>query len=398
MEGFFSDIYTSIQAWLPKGFRPYLDPVLIVLAAMLCGMLARLLIFNRLYKYSATTPNPYDDIVFEWIRKRTVLWITLIAVVLCLPLLPWSKASIAIAETVVLAFLVLSFTLTLVRMYSGIVRKYGQVSGTGVGGTSLIKYLGSFVFYVAGIIIVLTLFEVSILPAITALGVGGLAVALAFQETLANIFAGIYITLSQQLRVGDFVEMENGRAGFVHDISWRTTTLRSFENNLIIVPNKKLADAIVINYHLPEPKVMVELAFGVSYLCDPYELEEILIDEFQKAREELPGFTEDDPITRFKAYGDSALQFKFLLFVNDFSLKFQTAHDMMKRLYRRFKQEGIEIPYPIRTLHFPDGGLPLTTVQAPTNDQFTTLSKEHEGDHEEDAEKTKTKDEQDAGG
>ncbi len=99
--------------------------------------------------------------------------------------------------------------------------------------------------------ILLNLLGVSITPILTALGVGGIAVALALQDTLANLFAGFYVSLAGQLRVGDYIKLDSGGEGYITDITWRSTTIRALQNNLIIVPNAKLAQAIVANYHLP---------------------------------------------------------------------------------------------------------------------------------------------------
>ena len=89
---------------------------------------------------------------------------------------------------------------------------------------------------------------VSITPIITALGVGGLAMALALQDTLSNLFAGIHILAEHTIRIGDFIRLETGQEGYVEDISWRTTRIRMLPNNMVIVPNSKLAQSVVVNY------------------------------------------------------------------------------------------------------------------------------------------------------
>jgi small-conductance mechanosensitive channel len=90
---------------------------------------------------------------------------------------------------------------------------------------------------------------------LTALGVGGLAVALALQGVLSNIFSGLEIIASHHIRPGDYIKLDMGSEGFVMDINWRNTTIRDVTNTLIIVPNDKLASSVIWNYNLPRKDV-----------------------------------------------------------------------------------------------------------------------------------------------
>ena len=103
---------------------------------------------------------------------------------------------------------------------------------------------------------------------LTALGVGGLAVALALQDTLGNLFAGLQIVASKQVRPGDYLLLESGQEGSVTDIAWRYTTLRTQSNNLVVVPNAKLGQSIITNFQLPDQPLSVIIEFGVAYSSD----------------------------------------------------------------------------------------------------------------------------------
>jgi small-conductance mechanosensitive channel len=212
----------------------------------------------------------------------------------------------------------------------------------------------SIIFYVVGLAVVLSLFDVSLLPAITALGVGGLAVALAFQDTLANLFSGIYITLSQQIRIGDYVEISPTEQGFVYDIGWRATTLQTLASNLVIIPNKKFAESTMTNYTLPETELSVELSVGVSYNDDPQRVEEVLIDLVHKASGEVQGVLDKPPAIRFTQFGDFSLAVFAYVRVDKVENRYAARHELMKRVYHRFREEGIQIPFPIRTIQFAD--------------------------------------------
>ena len=135
--------------------------------------------------------------------------------------------------------------------------------------TSLLLAVVKAVVYVIGVLIMLNYLGISIAPLITALGVGGLAMALALQDTLSNLFAGMHIMAEQTIRVGDFIRLETGQEGYVEDISWRTTRIRMLPNNMVIVPNNKLSQSVITNYYLPEQKMVLQVPVSVSYASDP---------------------------------------------------------------------------------------------------------------------------------
>ena len=145
------------------------------------------------------------------------------------------------------------------------------------------------IFWILGFLIALTILGVSIAPLLTALGIGGLAVSLALKDTLENIFAGINVLMEKSIRVGDFIRLESGQEGTVKDITWRTTRIQLLSNNTVIIPNSKLAQSVVTNYHLPEKSFSLRLPVSVSYQSDPQQVEMVLLDEAQKGPGGNPG-------------------------------------------------------------------------------------------------------------
>jgi small-conductance mechanosensitive channel len=222
--------------------------------------------------------------------------------------------------------------------------------------TSLTENVARLVVGLLGMLILLNSLGVSVTPILTALGVGGLAVALALQETLSNLFAGFYVSLAGQLRVGDYVKLDSGEEGYITDITWRTTAIRQLSNNMVFVPNAKLAQAIVTNFHLPEKRMSLLITLNVSYHCDPARVESILVDEATKAASsgEIPGLlAEPAPFVRFiPGFGQSSLDFTLICQVAEFVDQFLAQHELRKRIFARFQRDGIEIPYPQRTIHF----------------------------------------------
>lgn len=344
----FGQIFTDLD----PGYEPYFKTLIFILLALLLGVAIRGIVLARIGTLAERTDNVADDVLLNVLRRKTVLWVLLLAGIFAIPTLPWEERYREIGVQILMAVFVFSVTLSLVRGFADYLQRYGEKTGTGAHGTTLIRYIGSFVFWALGIAVILSLFDVSLLPALTALGVGGLAVALAFQDTLANLFAGIYITLSRQMRVGDYVEISGGPTdkGFINDIGWRTTTLRTLANNLVIIPNKKMAESTVINYSLPETIMTFEMILSVAYDTDPDRLEAIIIDEVMKAAGEIEGLIDEEPAVRFTDFAESALTVKVFPKVERLEQSFAARHLMMKRMNARLRKEGIEIPYPIRTL------------------------------------------------
>jgi len=212
------------------------------------------------------------------------------------------------------------------------------------------------VIYVLGLLLVLTAFHVEVTPLIASLGIGGLAVALALQSTLSNYLAGLYITSDRSVVLGDILQLDNGLQGHVEKIGWRSTQIRTFTNDLVILPNSKLADMALTNYNQPEAETGVKIACGVGYDSDLKRVEEVSLDEARKVLERLPGGKlEPAPFMRFKKFGDSNIDFEVTLHVKSFPAKELVVHEYIKALHERYKKEGIDIAYPSRSIYMKKG-------------------------------------------
>jgi small-conductance mechanosensitive channel len=206
-----------------------------------------------------------------------------------------------------------------------------------------------------GALIILQSVGISITPLVTALGIGGLAVALALQPTLSNLFAGLQIIISKQVEVGDYVQLDSGQKGYVTDVSWRNTKIRELPNNLIVVPNSKLADSIVTNFNQPQKEMSVLVKCGVSYDSDLEKVEKVTIDVAKKVLKKIQGGeSEFEPFIRFHTFGDSSIDFSVILRVKEFVNKYLIRHEFIKALHKRYNKEGINIPFPIRTVYMKD--------------------------------------------
>jgi small-conductance mechanosensitive channel len=195
---------------------------------------------------------------------------------------------------------------------------------------------------------------ISITPILTTLGIGSLAVALALQDTLSNFFAGIYMSVDRPIRVGDYIRIDSGDEGYVDNIGWRSTRIRSLSNNSIIIPNQRLSQSIITNYFLPEPRMSLLIQINVSYESDPEKVEHILLETVKRAKD-IDGLILDapySPIVRFiPGFAESSLQFTLVCQVKQFIDQYPVQHELRKRILKRFQQERISIPFPTRTIY-----------------------------------------------
>jgi len=344
--------FRRVLDYLGGNWLDLLVPAGTFVAILLAGLAGRRLLFARLTRWAAATKGRFDDIVVDSLRGPFLLWIVILGVSSATRVSQLPPTATMWTGKLLLALWIVSLTLVFAKLSGRLIRMYGdRLEGALPVGT-LIQRLASILVGLLGLLALLNIFGISITPILTALGVGGLAVALALQDTLSNFFAGFYVSLAGQVRVGDFVKLESGEDGFVTDIGWRSTTLRALPNNLIVIPNNKLAQSIVTNFYLPEKRMSLLINVGVSYDCDPDHVESVLIDVTLSAASEVKGLLKEPaPFVRFiPGFGESSLDFTLICQVEEYTDQYLAQHELRKRILRRFREEGIEIPFPIRTL------------------------------------------------
>jgi len=331
----------------------YLVTVLIVIAVTGILLAARKMLFRVLRRLSQKTASHFDDLLLAGLEGPSILLILTLALYVGIRLSGLPEAYTKYVLKGMYLSLVLTATMGFANVSGRSIAYFMKKVDLPISVTGLLHAVTKGAVYAVGILVMLNAVGVSIAPIITALGVGGLAMALALQDTLSNLFAGIHILAEHTIRVGDFIRLETGQEGYVEDISWRTTRIRMLPNNMVIVPNSKLAQSVVVNYHLPDPTLSFQLKVSVSYEADPDTVERVLLEEAAKAAKEVPGLLSDPaPTVRFlPGPGSSSLDFSLNCRVREYLDQYLAQHELNKRIIRRFKQEGIEIPFPTTTVY-----------------------------------------------
>ena len=328
-------------------FDILLIPICIQIGALVIGFLINRII-NR-YLRSSVDHGSWQYIFINALRGLPISW--------CLGVgLYWTINSLDIPPTInkllsYLLFAVIVFTLTRVvaRTLSGIIDFY-TVRDQNMPKTSLLNNVINFVIYAMGVLIVLQYYGISVAPILTALGVGGMAVALALQDTLANVFSGMHLILSKQLRLNDYVRLSTGEEGKVTDITWRFTTLQSVSNNVVVVPNQNIAKAIITNYSMPKQDITVSIAIGVSYDSDLEKVETVCIRVGKAVLSKIDPAVKVAPVVRYNLLADSSINFNVIMHVSEFTNQYIVKHEFIKAIMKEFRKENIEIPFPVRTI------------------------------------------------
>ncbi|HJS43562.1 MAG TPA: mechanosensitive ion channel family protein [Gemmatimonadales bacterium] len=287
----------------------------------------------------------------QWLRGPVLWWSTLLGLYVAVEVTVLPAGVGPVLRKVLLVLLILSVTAALARAVTALVTARGAILGT-VPAVRLVSNVAGLVAWILGGLVILQTLGISITPMITALGIGGLAVGLALQDTLANLFAGVHILAARQVRPGDYIRLESGEEGFVRDITWRYTTVVQLANNLTIVPNAKLASAVITNYYLPSTDLAVLVPVGVSYGSDLTRVEAVTTAVGREVMGEVHGgVPEFEPFIRYNAFADSSVNFTVILRGREVVDQHLIRHEFIKRLHARYRAEGIEIPFPQRTVH-----------------------------------------------
>ncbi|WP_028949738.1 mechanosensitive ion channel family protein [Sulfurihydrogenibium subterraneum] len=327
--------------------------VIVFFASISILYIIRILTIEFLKKLAQKTPTKLDDVIYKAIRLPSLLWIFIISLHITLTFLDISERHYHLSTKIINTLLILSITIFLANLSTRLLKLYMEEKNLPTTGTSLIFIIINTVIYIVGILIILSNLNVPITPIITTLGIGGLAVGLALKDTLSNIFSGLYILVEKRINIGDLIELENGKKGYVVNISWRTTTLKTLTNDTVIIPNEKLAQSVILNYAKPVNITRTSIEIPVSYDTDIDKLEKIILEEVEKySKEDSKLFLNPEPTFRFvPGFGDSSLNFTLYVYVLDYEGGFAVQSELRKRIFKRLKAENIEIPYPQLDVH-----------------------------------------------
>jgi small-conductance mechanosensitive channel len=323
-----------------------------VVGGLVLGVLMEFVVIRRVHKLAVRSRFKWDDVLIGSVRGLATLGFGAGGVYLALNVGALDPLLVSTTQRVLMVLVLGSVVIAATRAVGGAVEMLSDRAGGAIKSPTLVVNLARMGVGVLGLFFILQNLGIDITALITALGIGGIAVALALQDTLGNLFAGIQIILSKQVRQGDYIRLSSGEEGWVTDVMGRSTTIQTFpDGNLVTVPNSLLASSIVKNLSMPRRALWVTLEVGVSYASDLEHVEDVALEVAGQVLADVDGGVPgEDPIVRYHTFGDSSINFDVRMMVREFRSQGPVRHEFIKRLHRRFGDEGIEIPFPIRTV------------------------------------------------
>ena len=223
-------------------------------------------------------------------------------------------------------------------------RWFATVRGIGAR-QSTVEFFTRIIFGIVATLFVLDNLNVQLKAIWTTLGVGGVAVALALQDTLTNFFAGVYLRLDNSVEQGDYIQIEGSQEGFVGELGWRSTRMRTLSNHLVVIPNAKLATTPFTNYSVTSSEEITVLAFKISREANPENVKQILIDEANRAAKEIPEIVLVPPPTAWHVpkLGEPMQDYTLTVHVRSSRDRFNVHFALRSKIFERLAKEGIAV-------------------------------------------------------
>ena len=365
--------FVAAAASIGLTWQDFLVSLAIAAGAVLFAFLFSRILFRLVLRMASVFPGDLDDHLVSNAKGPVTAYIILLGAYLAvkIPLeLPDTIDSFVDRVAAVAAIVVGTYMINVVGT-SGLAWLQDYLGNTPAANTSswalpLARRGLLIIVAVMAVMVSLDILGVNITPLIAGLGIGGLAVALALQPTLSNLFAGTYVITEGVVNPGDYVDLEGGVSGYVVDVNWRSTRLRTWGNNLVIIPNSRFAETVITNYSKPDKHVNVYLTCGVAYESDLGRVEQVGQEVMEQVLAQHPGAVlEYGAYFGYENFGESNVDFWLFVQAKDRLASFEVRSELIKQLHARLTEEEITINYPVRTLHFPDGWNPQDGTPIP---------------------------------
>jgi small-conductance mechanosensitive channel len=317
---------------------------LIFLGSILVLLFVRKLFFGFIKRSS----HDYALMLLRVLRLPSLFWVIVLSLYLTIELSPTKLLKYSsLIEKVLISLLILSITSFFSNLLPELLQVYISKTNLKFPRTGIVFVIIKLVVFVLGVITLLSYLGIQVAHFITTLGIAGLAVSLALQGTLSNVFSGLNLIASRQIEVGDFVRLENGEEGYVEDITWMNTVIRRRDNNLVVVPNSRLVNSIVINYKKPTPSMNITVSVVISHSSDLEKAERLALEVARDVQKTVKGADPSfEPSARYSAFTEFGITLNITLRVLNPDDQFFIRHEFIKRLKKAYEREGIAFIQP----------------------------------------------------
>lgn len=329
--------------------------VFFIMGTIMVAYLLKMIFRNVLLKLTAKTDTNLDNEMVK-IAQKPVYWgVILVGFYFALRQLPILSQYMSIIATVIQIGFIIILLFTAIKISRVL---FGWVNGKKlkkkqIGFIMVFEKIINVLIYFLAIIFILQAVGISITPLVASLGVGGLVIGLALQPTLSNYFSGLYVVAEGFIKPDDYIELDNGLRGYIVNVGWRNTIVRLWNNNLVMIPNSKIADSMITNYNEPKNNSSFIVECGVAYNTDLKKAEKIALEAANKIQKKKKyGAVDYEPVLRFCEFADSNINLKVILQAGKYVEHYEMKHDFIKELKSAYDKAGIVISFPMRTVEF----------------------------------------------
>lgn len=349
------DDYPMIQELL---LNKWIQASLFVVGGGIVAWLAQVIFRAVILRVVRRTVSDLDDNIVRVLRKPVFYTLWLIAVGLAIgvleipePYLTWARSILKMIVFIIV--LVAAGRVIRMILHAGS-RNEKRLHWLDPGSLPLFDNVLKLVMIALGVYLVLSAWGTDVKPLLASAGIVGIAIGFAAKDTLANLFGGIFILADAPYKIGDYIVLDGGERGCVTNIGLRSTRILTRDDVEVTVPNAMIANSTIVNESGgPSPKFRVALNVGVSYSSDVDQVTAILLEVAREVKEVAD---DPEPRVRFTSFGDSSLDFKLLCWVEDPAIRGLCLHHLHTLTFRKFREHGVEIPFPQRVMHMPAGG------------------------------------------
>lgn len=295
----------------------------------------------------ARTSGDLDNIVFQHLHAPLYITVAVVGIYI---------ATFSLNLSTRVDFWVRAIALTLITAIWGwaLIRvgnrffAHMKESGERYEFAPIFENIWTFVVVIIALFTLLSIWRVDITPLLASAGVAGVVIGFAAKDAVANLFGGIALYFDNTYKVGDYIVLDSGDAGTVVDIGIRSTTVITRDEVMVTVPNAVLNSSKVVNESSPKTRKRIGVPIGIAYGTDIDVFEELIL---QIAEDEERVLEHPSPRMRFDGFGDSALQYELLCWVDAPLQDRKARHNLNRVIYKSLNREGIEIPYPKRDVY-----------------------------------------------
>jgi small-conductance mechanosensitive channel len=328
----------------------FLEFLFILVISLIVAIIAKFIMIQVLKPLAKKTKTKVDDLIIKSISS--IIFYIILAIGFKIGFQTF-QIQVQIYNNLVDTILILLVVIALLRIITNLSKHWIKDWAKKTESTAddrlipLLQKIMKAVVIILGFIFLFDAWEIDISPLLATAGIAGIAIGFAVRDSLANILGGIQLVMDKTFKVGDKIQIESGEMGDILDIGLRSTKLKTYDNEVIYIPNGQLANAKVKNFTVPDLSVRVNVEFGVVYGSNSEKVRQVVLDAVQK----IEGVLEEPaPVVQFLKMSDFSLDYVVRVWVNEYTEAYTMKLAVTDAVYNALNQAGIEIPFPTRTV------------------------------------------------